>query len=252
MIFAALAAGCSKKAPEGMVEVASGEFIMGTNLVDAEAKAIQYGARKPWYMNEHPERKVSLKRFFIDSTEVTNAAYKAFVDKTGHEPPPYWAGNNYPDGTDKHPVVMASWFDAKAYCEWAGKRLPTEAEWEKAARGTDGRAFPWGSDFDIKKLNTLGDHGGTLPVGSFEAGKSPYGALDMSGNAQEWTADSYAAYPGSDYKDDDYGEKFKVVRGGGWGGVGHYASHVYVRTSYRNMAPPGGRYDDVGFRCAWQ
>jgi iron(II)-dependent oxidoreductase len=97
----------------------------------------------------------------------------------------------------------------------------------------------------------MGIHGGTTQIGTFTGGTSPYGVFDMAGNVQEWVLDSYKPYTDSDYEDKDFGERFKVVRGGGWGGIGHYASEVYVRAAYRNYAPPGGTYDDVGFRCAW-
>ncbi len=243
-------AGCASPPPD-MVRVPAGEFTMGSNEVDREAKAIQYGSRKPWFANEHPERKLNLKEFYIDRTEATNRQYKEFVDSQGHRPPANWPNGAFPQNIADHPVVFVNYHDAEAYCKWKGRRLPAEAEWEKAARGADGRRFPWGNDFDLKKVNTLGEYGGTTPVGMFQDGKSPYGALDMAGNAQEWTSDWYLPYPGNDFKDADYGEKFKVVRGGSWGGMGHYSLQVYVRTSFRNIAPPEGVYNDVGFRCAW-
>lgn len=241
--------GC-KKPPQDMIQIPKGEAVIGSNEVDKEAKALQYGDRRPWYANERPERKESFGEFHIDRTEVTNAMYKEFVDKTGHRIPPGWA-NGYPAQAADHPVVLVSWYDAQDYCQWKGKRLPTELEWEKAARGTDGNRFPWGAEFDDKKVNTLGAYGGPTPVGTFPDGKSPYGVLDMAGNAQEWTSDWYKQYPGNDFNDKDYGEKFKVVRGGGWGGMGHYTLQVYVRAAFRNAAPPEGVFDDVGFRCAW-
>ena len=252
-VFSALLlfAGCSSQAPEDMVRVPKGEFIIGSNEVDKEAKALQYGDKRPWFANERPERKVSLKEFHIDKFEVTNRRYREFVQAAGRSAPPYWQGGSYQPGMDEHPVVMVTWADADEYCKWKGKRLPTETEWEKAARGTDGRRFPWGGDFDTKKVNTLGEYNGTLPVGTLKDGASPYGAFDMAGNAQEWTADWYLPHPGHDFNDKDYGERFKVVRGGGWGGMGHYSLQVYVRAPFRNAAPPEGRYDDVGFRCAW-
>ena len=248
--FAAIT-GCKPAAPppENMTEIPAGEFVMGSNDIDKEAKAFQYGDRRPWYSNERPQRKVSLERYHIDNTEVTNQQYQAFVEKAGHRPPPHWGGTKPPEQTADHPVVFVSWADADAYCGWKGGRLPTEAEWEKAARGTDGRSFPWGNDFDIKKVNTLGEFGGPTPVELLKEGASPYGLLGMAGNAQEWTADWYKPYPDNDFKDPEYGEKVKVVRGGGWGGMGHYSLSVYVRTSFRNTAPPKGLYDDVGFRC---
>lgn len=242
--------GCSKP-PEGMINIPEGETIIGSNETDTEGKAIQYGNKKPWFLNEHPEHKINVKEFHMDKFEVTNKDYQEFVAATKHRAPSYWEKGSHPPNMSENPVSMISWFDARAYCKWKDKRLPTEAEWERAARGKDGRKFPWGNDFDLKKLNTMGIHGGTTPVGTFMGGKSPYGLFDMAGNVQEWTLDSYKAYSGNDYKDNDFGEKFKVVRGGGWGGIGHYASEVYVRTAYRNYAPPGGTYDDVGFRCAW-
>jgi formylglycine-generating enzyme required for sulfatase activity len=258
LIFALLAFnfsllfGCSRfvPPPKDMVLIPAGEFIMGSDEVDKEAKAMQYGERRPWYANERPKRRVYLKGFYIDRFEVTNAQYWEFVDAKGYRPPLNWPGGAYQPETSHYPAIFVSWYDADSYCKWMGKRLPGEAEWEKAARGTDGRRFPWGDEFDIKKVNTLGEYRGPTPVGEFPDGESPCGVYDMAGNVQEWTADWYKPYPGNDYKDKDYGEGFKVVRGGGWGGVGHYAVQVYIRTTYRNMAPPEGRYDDVGFRCA--
>lgn len=241
---------CSKP-PEGMIKIPGGETIMGSDEIDKEGKAIQYGNKKPWFLNEHPQHKVVVDEFYIDKFEVTNKEYQGFVDAQGHKIPSYWESGSFPPNMIDNPVNMVSWFDAKAFCKWKKKRLPTEAEWEKAARGTDGRRFPWGNDFDLKKLNTMGIHGGTTPVGTFKDGVSPYGLFDMAGNIQEWISDSYKQYPESAYEDNDFGEKFKVVRGGGWGGIGHYASEVYIRTAFRNYAPPGGTYNDVGIRCAW-
>ena len=243
-----LLTGCAKP-PEDMVLVPAGEFIMGSNEVDTEVKALQYGDKRPWYANERPERRVNLKKFYIDRFEVTNARYMEFIKATKHRQPDYYQTGNYPPNTDNIPVVMVDWHDAKAYCEWKGKRLPSAAEWEKAARGQDSRNFPWGNEFDIKKTNALGAYGGLMPAGRLEDGKSPYGAYDMAGNVQEWVEDWYKPYPGNDFNDKDYGEKFKVVRGGGWGGMGHYSLQVYLRTSHRNTAPPDGRFNDVGFRC---
>jgi len=244
--------GCAEKKKdlhENMVLVPGGEFIMGSNRVDTDAKAMQYGSRKPWFANESPERKLSLKAFYIDKTEVSMDAYGKFVSATNRKPPANWTGGAVPGGKGKYPVTNVSWFDATAYCKWKGGRLPGEREWEKAARGTDGRVFPWEGDFDIKKLNTLGEYGGTTTVGRFPEGASPYGVLDMAGNVQEWTADWYGRYPGNTYDDKDYGERFKVVRGGGWGGMGHYTMQVYVSAPFRSIAPPKGAYNDVGFRC---
>lgn len=241
--------GCSKP-PSDMVYVPKGEFIMGSDEVDKDAKAQQYGERKPWYANEKPKRKVYLKGFYIDKYEVTNVLYADFVKAANHNPPDYWIDGNYPPDIAEYPVVMVDWSDAKAYCEWRSRRLPTEAEWEKAARGTDGRRFPWGDEFDGKKVDADGQQEEPSPIGTFEEGKSPYGVYDMAGNVYEWVEDWYKAYPGNDYNDNDYGEKFRVVRSNGWGGMGHYNLQMYARTSYRNASPPDGKFNDIGFRCA--
>lgn len=245
-----LVAGCEGKPPEGMILIPAGEFVMGSEEVDTEARALQFGSKKPWFVNERPKRKVYLGAYYIDKYEVTNAEYKKFIDAKKRRPPNYWVNNNsYPPGAEDYPVASVNWYDADAYCKWAGKKLPTEAEWEKAARGTDGRRFPWGDVFDEKKCNCAGQYRGVMPAGRFEAGKSPYGVYDMAGNVYEWVSDWYLPYPDSDYNDEDFGEKFKISRGGGWGGIGHYPLEIHYRTSFRFEIPPQGEYNDLGFRC---
>jgi len=188
-------------------------------------------------MGENPVHSVYLDAFWIDRFEVTNALYKNCVDAGKCSAPSdtssatrssYYGNSQY----DNYPVIFVSWNDANTYCQWVGKRLPTEAEWEKAARGTDGRIFPWGNTFDKNLVNSdEGTKHDTTAVGSYPSNASPYGALDMAGNVEEWVAD----WIGSG----------RVVRGGSWTSVQNL-----VRASTRYGYTPDLRHDNVGFRCA--
>jgi formylglycine-generating enzyme required for sulfatase activity len=196
--------------------------------------------------DETPQQEMVISAFNIDIYPVTNAEYKEFVDATGHNPPRTWKEGAYPEGTADHPAIWVNWQDANAYCEWAGKRLPTEFEWERAARGTDGRAYPWGDTFDAAKCNSL-DSGlkGTSPVGSYPDGASPDGVFDMAGNVWEWTADWYQGYRGTRYELSRYGTQFKVLRGGSW-----FDAQDAVRTTVRKSFDPNQGFSTIGFRCA--
>ena len=246
-----------QRAPKDMVYIPAGEFTMGTDETDPEERAAEYGIAKPWLVDEHPAHKVNLPAYYIDQYEATNARYKKFLDAMGRRAPADWENSQIPQGHSLYPVEMVSWDDADAFCRWDGKRLPTEAEWEKAARGTDGRIYPWGNAFDPKKTNVGGQMGGTTAVGTYEAGKSPYGVHDLTGNVWEWTSDWYLPYPGSTYENKDYGRKFKVMRGNSWAAIGHFPPETmadvvahHSTATFRLYFMTNGTVNDVGFRCA--
>lgn len=243
-----------------MAWIPAGEFIMGTDERDDEGEAIQLGFPQPWYEDERPRQKVSLEGLYIDRFEVTQADYFKFIRATGHRPPGPWPQGTPAPGRESHPVTHVDWYDANDYCRWTGKRLPTEAEWEKGARGTDGRRYPWGEAFEADRAHvavTTGGAPGTKAVGSYPAGKSPYGLHDMIGNVWEWTDSWYLPYPGSDHRNKAFGMKHRVVRGLSYNPLGHIPEEgyrkvleVYARASTRGYEPPTVLLDDVGFRCA--
>jgi formylglycine-generating enzyme required for sulfatase activity len=228
-------------APNEMILIPAGKFLMGSD------------ERMP---DEGPEHTVNLKAYWIDKYEVTNAQYKKFIDATGRRSPDHFRNRTYPEGKADHPVTFVNWYDATDYCTWAGKRLPTDAEWEKAARGTDGRMFPWGDEFDINKANTpqrwakMGMTGDTTPVGSFEGGKSPYGVYDMSGNVWEWTSSWYVAYPGNKHPSENYGEKYKQLKGGSWWDCSFYKCGMSAPVFNRSFFNFKVKNESFGFRCA--
>lgn len=263
---------------DDMVLVPAGEFLMG---------ATEESGGLP---DERPLRLIYLSAFWLDRYEVTNAAYQEFVQATGHQAPAnsapaltLWERNVPLPGIEPHPVVNVSWLDAVAFCRWANKRLPTEAEWEKAARGTDGRIYPWGNEWTFEHSNSasywarhtvqfadstdwdafwvkgvgaaISKEKGlkgeilTLPVGSFPGGASPYGALDMAGNAAEWVQDwynpnHYRTAPLTDPQGPERGA-IKAMRGGSW-----LKPAISLRTTDRDWGTMDSRPSGTGFRCA--
>ena len=236
----------------------------GSSMILVEAGEFTFGYARG-APNELPQQRIYLAAYYIDRLEITNAQYAKFLEhvrrKSDHskcckgEPPNkdhtprFWNDPKYnkPD----LPVVGIDWFDAYAYAVWAGKRLPTEAEWEKAARGTDGRLYPWGNVWDPSKGNFRGDGDGfaaLAPVGRVAAGKSPSGCLEMAGNAMEWTNSKYVDYPyiEDDGREDPTGDDPRILRGGAW----NLPGENWGRCSFRYRRRRGDAFQFTGFRCA--
>jgi len=252
-------AACGKK-PGDMIRVPAGDFLMGTDEVDADNEALEFGLPHPWYEDEHPLHRVNLPTFFIDAFEVTNAQYKKFVQDVRRPLPDDWTQGTYPVGKANFPVAYVSWFDAETFCRWAGRRLPTEQEWEKAARGPDGLKYPWGNSFDPSLANIAKGpvmFASAVAVGRYKGGRSPYGVYDMIGNVWEWTSDWYLPYRGNAARNENFGEVFRATRGLSFMGVGHYPPDTYTRVAsviaraaFRSYDYPQSRLTDLGFRCA--
>jgi len=216
--------------PPGMVYVPGGEFMMGRDDGD------EY---------EKPAHLEKLKAFFIDTYEVTCGDYERFVKEDSHPAPPDWKGGACPADATRKPVTGVTWGDAVAFCHWRSKRLPTEQEWEFAARGTDGRLYPWGKRWRAGVANAYGASANMLEVGSFPEGKSPFGAFDMVGNAWEWTTADMTAYPGGKLPPDEP-TGTKVLRGGTYKSNKHEATATY-RLGWKTSGATN--YATSGFRC---
>ena len=217
--------------PTGMVRIPGGEVTIGRN------DGNDY---------EKPAHKVTLKPFLIDETEVTNEGYKQFVDSTRSQPPNHWRNGSYGIAEATLPVVNVSWYDAKAYCESKGRRLPTEQEWEFAARGNEKRLYPYGDEWKPNLSNAAEDgFRAPRPVKSYPDGQSPFGIYDMAGNVQEWTGSDFSAYPGSPLTANDPNAGRKVLRGGAFNALAKYQT-----TTDRFFYSPTTKNDFTGFRCA--
>jgi len=240
-----------------MVRIPAGTFLMGSQPDERDAAK-----------EEQPQHEVYVDEFWIDKTETTNAQYRQCVEAGECRPPERdmtYAGADYysDEAFDAHPVIWVSWDDANTYCKWAGKRLPTEAEWEKAARGTEPRRYPWGDEWPDGRLVNLCDvncgfdylhadiddkYAETSPVGNYPEGANPYGLLDMAGNVWEWVSDWYAEdyYSWTTTKNPQgpqYGDE-RVIRGGAWN-----MWQLALRTAARNKELPRFTYPNVGIRC---
>jgi len=273
-----------------MVYVAPGEFIMGTSSADLDVWLKEHPddavhmrqVEHPWLLGEQPRCRVRLKGYWIARTEVTNAQYLRFVQATGHRAPDHWQDGRPPAGLENFPVINVDWRDVCAYSNWARGRLPTEAQWEKAARGGDGRSFPWGFGWMEERCRNLalimggayrakGYSGnvmgwlsalqdwqqthdplreGPAPVGSLPAGASPYGCVDMAGNVEEWCADWYAKDAYRRYAKGDLAlpkeGTHRVTRGGSW----NRDQPRFFHCASRGRSNPGMCSDFCGFRYA--
>ncbi|MFM8320313.1 MAG: SUMF1/EgtB/PvdO family nonheme iron enzyme, partial [Chloroflexota bacterium] len=231
---------------DGMLQVyiPAGEFQMGSDPADRQAGD-----------EEKPAHAVYLRAYWIDRTEVTNAMYARCEAAGDCQPPAQRASKTRPDyygaaGFENYPVIYVAWEDARAYCAWADRRLPSEAEWEKAARGEDARPYPWGDRLPSAALANFNSQvGDTLPAGSYPAGASPYGVLDLAGNVAEWVADwytesYYSLAPYTNPPGPRQGE-FRVLRGGSW-----FSQARAMRAAFRLWNYPALQADTVGFRCA--
>jgi formylglycine-generating enzyme required for sulfatase activity len=244
-----------------MIAIPAGEFLMGTsddNIMQLQLKESDWAYE--WSDNglfaaEQPQHRIALPEYEIAKYPVTNTEYHAFIWDAGYRLPRDWTGFTFPADTESHPVVGISKIDAEAYVEWLNKktgmifRLPTEAEWERAARGDDGRIFPWGNTFDPWRCNTAESiKKGTTPVGSYSpGGDSPCGVADMVGNVWEWTQSLFLPYPFNSHDDVD-GSKARgryVVRGGAW-----YYSRKLARCTSREGMVPYYLSPSIGFRLA--
>ena len=243
-----------------VIYIPAGYFFFGTNKKDTSGEALSFGLPKPWHIDEGPEQNIFLKSFYIDRYEVTNLRYKVYIDDLNAVPPKHWENNEFPNGQGNFPVVNVTWYDSFNFCQWAEKKLPSEKQWEKAARGKVGNEYPWGKEFHLGYANLSTKPGGRNPitqVGSYPRGATPLGVHDLVGNVWEWVDDDYSPYKGSTYQSKYFGDDLKVLRGQSAKDIGHFSGTTYLsalkmfaRSGYRESSYPDQPALDVGFRCA--
>lgn len=231
-------------APEGMALIPAGEFTMGRTRATPDDET---GMRPKILRDDRPAHKVRLDAHYLDRTEVTHAEYAKFVAATGRRTPYHWVGGEMPEQLADYPIYNVDWHDAEGYCEWNGKRLPTEAEWERAARGgLDGLDYPWGDDKPDGRAR-FGTPAGPGPVARFEP--NAFGLYDMAGGVAEWCADwfertYYERSPAENPAGPDTG-LYRIIRGGAWSD-----GPRRLTTFFRNWVRPNQRTPNLGFRCA--
>ncbi|MEZ5365408.1 MAG: SUMF1/EgtB/PvdO family nonheme iron enzyme [Bryobacterales bacterium] len=238
------AENAAPKAPMGMALIPAGEFSMGRHRLTADDEK---GMRPLALRDDRPVHTVLIDAFYMDVDEVTHAKYAAFVEATHHTPPYHWLGGKMPEEKKDLPVYNVDWQDASDYCAWAGKRLPTEAEWEKAARGgLEGLDYPWGDDKPTTSVALF-----NTPLGPSAVGKrkpNAYGLRDMAGGVAEWCSDwfertYYEASPAANPKGPETG-MYKVIRGGSWS-----SGPRRITVFFRNWVRPNQKTPNLGFRC---
>ncbi len=213
----------------GMIYIPEGQTIIGSLEGD---------------VLEQPLHPVKVGPFYISKFEVTNQDYSQFVEANGHRPPFHWIDGRAPIGKETHPVCWVSFEDAEAYCQWKDGRLPTEIEWERAAKGAELREYPWGNKYEQNLANTWeAGREDSAPVGSYPFGASPFGIHDLSGNVFEWTSSFFKPYPGSNLRVEGAKGTHRVLRGGSWNFDSYYA-----RNAHRMARPGGERSRSFGFR----
>jgi len=224
---------CDENKYPKMVKIPAGNFILG---FDSSSDLLSFMSDKTAGLNAQPKQTIYLETFYIDQFEVT---YEDFIS--------YKPIAKYTISSRNEPIRGVNWFEADAYCLAIGKRLPTEFEWEKASRGLDNRLFVWGNEFDKNNANFSKK---VIPVNIKNKDKSKYGVWGMNGNVSEWTSSWYQPYPKSNHNDKNYGNNFKVTRGGSFFKRDHGFMKEFTMIPYRNIAPINSRFWDTGFRCA--